>query len=121
MKTVIIIPARYASTRFPGKPTANILGKSLLERTWTIAKSVSSADLVVIATDDERIAEHATKFGAQVQLTDKRWRNGTERTLETIQLLELSPDVVVNLQGDAVLTPPTAIESLLTALETTRK
>src|ERR1700722_12646029 len=99
MKTVIVIPARYASTRFPGKPLANILGKSLLERTWDIAKAVSGVDLVVIATDDERIAEHATAFGAQVQLTGTNWHNGSERSLEALQLLNISPDVVVNLQG----------------------
>ncbi len=116
MNTVVVIPARYGSTRFPGKPLANILGKSLLERTWRIATAVAGVDLVIIATDDERIAEHATAFSAQVQLTNKNWRNGSERSLEALQLLNLSPDIVVNLQGDAVLTPPTIIESLLKVL-----
>ena len=121
MKVAIVIPARYASTRFPGKPMANILGKSLLERTWRIAKSVPSANLVVIATDDVRIVEHATAFGANVQMTGAQWRNGSERSLEALQLLNLTPEIVVNLQGDAVLTPPAVVESLLQAFLQTDK
>lgn len=115
MNTAIVIPARYASTRFPGKPLAIIEGKSLLERTWRIASAVKGIDAVVIATDDQRIADHATTFGAEVQLTSAHWRNGSERILEALQLLKLSPDIVINLQGDAVLTPPFVITKLLDA------
>lgn len=115
MRTVIVIPARHDSKRFPGKPLANILGTSLLERTWWIANNVNNVDIVMIATDDERIAEHANKFGAKVQMTDKKWRNGSERILEALQLSKQTPDIVINLQGDAVLTPPFVISALLEA------
>ncbi len=115
MSTIIVIPARYASTRFPGKPLAIIQGKSLLERTWRIARAAKGVDAVIIATDDQRIVEHATAFGAQVQLTSSHWRNGSERILEALQLLKLTPDIVINLQGDAVLTPPFVITKLLDA------
>jgi len=114
MRSAIVIPARYGSTRFPGKPMANILGKSLLERTWCIAKAVGGVEEVVIATDDERIAMHASAFGAKVQMTNNNWRNGSERSLEALQLMNIKPEIVVNLQGDAVLTPPSIIETLLT-------
>lgn len=88
----------------------------MLERTWRIAQAVKGIDMVVIATDDERIAEHATAFGAEVQLTSSHWTNGSERTLEAIKLLKLTPEVAINFQGDAVLTPPAVIEKLLHAL-----
>ena len=113
MHVAIVIPARYDSKRFPGKPLANILGKSLLERTWRIACDVEHVDSVIIATDDKRIAEHANAFGANVQMTNSKWRNGSERILEALQLQNSSPDIVINLQGDAVLTPPFVIDALL--------
>ena len=113
MHTAIVIPARYDSKRFPGKPLANISGKSLLERTWRIACDVDNVDTVLIATDDERVQKHATAFGAKVQLTDSKWRNGSERILEALNLQNIAPDIVINLQGDAVLTPPFVINALL--------
>ncbi len=115
MSAVIVIPARYDSKRFPGKPLANILGKSLLERTWRIACEVENVDSVIIATDDHRIIDHAIGFGANVQMTDSKWANGSERILQALQLQKLSPDIVVNLQGDAVLTPPFVVSALLKA------
>ncbi len=118
MKTVIVVPARYGSKRFPGKPLAVILGKSLLERTWHIAESVRGVDEVYIATDDERILEHATAFGAKVLMTPIECTNGTERVLAALQTTMLKPDIIINLQGDAVLTPPAVLESLIKELET---
>jgi 3-deoxy-manno-octulosonate cytidylyltransferase (CMP-KDO synthetase) len=115
MHAAIVIPARYGSTRFPGKPMAKISGKTLLERTWRVACDVDKVDAVIIATDDERIAAHATEFGAKVQMTSGKWRNGSERILEALQLLKLTPKIVVNLQGDAVLTPPFVISALIEA------
>jgi 3-deoxy-manno-octulosonate cytidylyltransferase (CMP-KDO synthetase) len=116
MSVVIVIPARYGSTRFPGKPLAPILGKSLLERTWSIARAVHGVDAVYVATDDERIARHATGFGAQVVMTAETCTNGTERCLSALQIRKEKPDIVINLQGDAVLTPPQVIEPLVRAL-----
>jgi len=116
MSVVIVIPARYGSTRFPGKPLAPILGKTMLERTWLIAKAVKGVDSVCIATDNERIAQHAVDFGAQVQMTPSTCENGTERCLCALSLMSESPDIVFNFQGDAVLTPPAVIERLISAL-----
>ena len=116
MEAVIVIPARYGSTRFPGKPLAMILGKSLLERTWRIAKAVGNVDEVYIATDDERIVAYATAFGAKTQITPSSCTNGTERILAALERMNLHPDIIVNLQGDAVLTPPHSIETLINTL-----
>jgi 3-deoxy-manno-octulosonate cytidylyltransferase (CMP-KDO synthetase) len=120
MEAVIVIPARYDSSRFPGKPLAMIAGKSLLERTWRIAKVVKDIDEVYIATDDERILEHAKKFGAKVQITPATCSNGSERTLEALRLLKIRPDIVINLQGDAPLTLPAIIDPLVALLKNDR-
>ncbi len=116
MNTVIVIPARYSSSRFPGKPLAVVAGKTMLERTWLIATAVGNADRVVVATDDERISRQAQGFGAQVVMTPATCENGTERVYEAIQQLAELPEIVINLQGDALLTPPWAIEVLIDAM-----
>src|SRR5262249_40646503 len=118
---VIVIPARYASSRFPGKPLAMILGKSLLERTWRIAKAVKGVEEVYIATEDERIVEHATSFGAKRQITSSTCTNGTEQILDPLKRLALKPEIIINLQGDAVLTPPHSIAALLDTLKKKRE
>ncbi|HVT63338.1 MAG TPA: 3-deoxy-manno-octulosonate cytidylyltransferase [Legionellaceae bacterium] len=112
-KAIIIIPARYGSSRLPGKPLAPIAGKSLLERTWSIAKAVQHIEGVYIATDDERIKAHAEQFGAQVIMTPVDIPNGTERVFHAAQSLGGTPDIILNLQGDAVLTPPWVIQALI--------
>lgn len=113
MSAIIVIPARYGSTRLPGKPLMMISGKSLLHRTWSIAKAVSHVDEVYIATDDERIKAHAEQFGAQVIMTPVDCGNGTERVFHAASTLATQPEIVLNLQGDAVLTPPWVIQALL--------
>lgn len=113
MKSVIVIPARFNSTRLPGKPLVLINGKSLIYRTWLIAKSVKNIDEVYITTDDHRIEEHALEFGAKVIMTLDNCENGTERIYKAIVNSNLSPEIIINLQGDAVLTPPWVIQSLL--------
>ena len=113
MSAVIIIPARYGSTRLPGKPLAKIAGKTLLQRMWSIAKSVQRVDGVYIATDDERIKTHAESFGAQVIMTAEDIPNGTERVFHAVNTLSPRPDIILNLQGDAVLTPPWVIQTLI--------
>lgn len=117
MKTVIIIPARKGSTRFPNKPMAPIRGKKLLHRTWLIAKAVQRIDDVYIATDDEEIREKAENFGAKVLMTRPECQNGTERVFDAIQQLQIKPDIAVNLQGDAVLTPPWVIQSVVDVMQ----
>lgn len=89
---------------------------SLVQRSWEAATAVKSADRVVVATDDERIREHAQGFGAEVVMTSTACRNGTERCAEAVDNLRLNPEIVVNLQGDAPLTPAWFIDDLVTAL-----
>lgn len=113
---VIVIPARWGSKRFPGKPLVPIAGVSLLERTWRIAAAVRGVAEVHIATDDPRIATHAAAFGASVLMTRPECANGTERVREAVAGLERRPGAVINLQGDAVLTPPWVIQALVDAL-----
>jgi 3-deoxy-manno-octulosonate cytidylyltransferase (CMP-KDO synthetase) len=119
MKTLIAIPARYASTRYPGKPLVSLKGpdgeKTLIRRSWEAATSVKGIDRVVVATDDARIADHATAFGAEVVMTSSDARNGTERCAEVAARLP-GYDVIVNLQGDAPLTPAWFVEDLVKGL-----
>jgi len=116
MKTIIVIPARYGSTRLPGKPLALIAGKSLLQRTWSIAMTVQHIEGVYIATDDERVKAHAEGFGAQVIMTPVDISNGTERAFHAASSLAWTPDIILNLQGDAVLTPPWVIQTLVDSM-----
>lgn len=123
MKTVILIPARYPSQRFPGKPLAMLTGatgkaRSLIHRSWEAAMAVEGVDGVHVLTDDDRIAEAARDFGASVLMTSEAPRNGTERCAEALPQLD-APDVIVNLQGDAPLTPPHYVEALISAMEDT--
>jgi len=118
----ILIPARHASTRYPGKPLAGLTGatgrtRSLIERTWEAARSVRGIDRVAVATDDDRIAETALGFGAEVVMTAPDCANGTERCAEAMAAMDPAPEIVVNLQGDAPLTPPWFVEALVEALD----
>lgn len=117
-KVTIIIPARYASTRYPGKPLVELKGsdgvsKSLIQRSWETAKAVSGIDQVFVATDDDRIKDHVEAFGGKVIMTSQACANGTERCADALQYLENEPDLIVNLQGDAPLTPPWFVEDLI--------
>lgn len=116
MKSIIVIPARYGSSRFPGKPLAAITGMTMLERTWRIARQ-SGADRVVIATDDSRIEEHAGTFGAEVVRTSHDCANGTERAYEAVSQLDDAASIILNLQGDAVLTPPWVLSDVISAMK----
>jgi 3-deoxy-manno-octulosonate cytidylyltransferase (CMP-KDO synthetase) len=121
LAALLVIPARHASTRFPGKPLVPLRGargeaRSLVERSWTAAMRVGGIDRVVVATDDERIAVAAEGFGAEVVMTPETCRNGTERCAAAAVALGSDHDIVVNLQGDAPLTPPWFVEALVAAL-----
>ncbi|WP_127901424.1 3-deoxy-manno-octulosonate cytidylyltransferase [Solirhodobacter olei] len=121
MSVLIAIPARYASTRYPGKPLVALKGpdgvsKTLIRRSWEAAMQVRGADRVVVATDDERIRAEAESFGAEVVMTSDTCRNGTERCAEAFDRLGGGFDIVVNLQGDAPLTPPWFVEELVAGL-----
>lgn len=121
MSVVIVIPARHASTRYPGKPLAELRGasgeaRSLIRRSWDAARAVPGIDRVIVATEDDRIRTHAEGFGAEVVMTSDRPRNGTERCAEVLDLLSETPEMIVNLQGDAPLTPAWFIEALVSGL-----
>ncbi|MFN3075756.1 MAG: 3-deoxy-manno-octulosonate cytidylyltransferase [Alphaproteobacteria bacterium] len=115
MDIAIVIPARYGSRRYPGKPMVQIRGRSLLERVWGIAKAVRGVSEVYVATEDERIKAFAEGFGAKAIMTSPECENGTERAREAIGKLAKRPDAVINLQGDAVLTPPWVVQALVDA------
>lgn len=122
MSVLIVIPARYASTRYPGKPLVELRGatgiaKSLIRRSWDAATKVQGVDRVVVATDDDRIKDAAEGFGAEVVMTSSSCRNGTERCADVIARLDETYDIVANLQGDAPLTPPWFVEKLVEGLE----
>lgn len=121
MSVLLVIPARYASTRYPGKPLVGLRGatghtQSLIERSWHAAMAVKGIGRVVVATDDDRIRAAAVAFGAEVVMTSDTCRNGTERCAEAHERLGGGYDVVVNLQGDAPLTPAWFIEGLVAGL-----
>lgn len=110
MKFLGIIPARYASTRFPGKPLADIGGKMMIQRVYEQVKTC--LDDVWVATDDERIATAVRGFGGQVVMTSDQHRSGTDRCLEAAQRIQGDFDVIINIQGDEPFIQPTQIEAL---------
>ena len=121
MKHVVIIPARIASTRFPGKPLAKLKGvdgvaRSLIEHTWNAGLTAQSADAVFVATDSDQIAQTVNDFGGKTLMTSAQCRNGTERCAEALAQLPSSVELVVNLQGDAPLTPGYFMDTLITSL-----
>lgn len=120
-KFAIIIPARFASARFPGKPLAMLSGvngqaKPLVQRTWECADAIEGHSGVWVATDDDRIADEVRGFGGQVVMTSIDCRNGTERCAEAVAKLGPVADIIVNLQGDAPLTPGFVVGGLIDAL-----
>lgn len=114
MSTVGVIPARWASTRFPGKPLATIAGVSLIERVYRRACAARRLDCVVVATDDPRIAEAARGFGAAVAMTGAHHPTGTDRIAEAVQ--GRGADVIVNIQGDEPLADPASLDRLVDLL-----
>jgi 3-deoxy-manno-octulosonate cytidylyltransferase (CMP-KDO synthetase) len=112
MDFVVVIPARYASTRLPGKPLLDIAGKPMVQHVWERAGQ-SKAEQVVVATDDERIVDVVRAFGGEVIMTRVDHPSGTDRLQEVVAHLGLkSGDVVVNVQGDEPLIPPAAINQV---------
>ena len=124
MSVLIVIPARYASTRYPAKPLAELKGasgqsRSLIQRAWKAAIAVNGVDRVVVATDDDRIKDAAEAFGAEVVMTPESCANGTERCAAAYDALGSDAEIVVNLQGDAPLTPHWFVEDLVSAMRAT--
>ncbi len=112
MSFIAVIPARYGAQRLPGKPLLDIAGKPMLQHTWERARA-SAAAAVYVATDDERIQQAAQGFGAEVIMTSPEHRSGTDRIQEVVTRLGLDNDqVVVNVQADEPMIPPTVIDQV---------
>lgn len=118
MRSIGIIPARYASSRFPGKPLADINGKPMIQRVYEQAKKATALHHVLVATDDERIAEVVSGFGGDVIMTSPDHPSGTDRCLEALQKQEFAFDVVVNIQGDEPFISPSQIDLILSCFHT---
>jgi len=112
MKILGIIPARYASTRFPGKPLVDIAGKSMIQRVYEQAKKCAQLSEVIVATDDDRIFEHVHNFGGKAVMTSSTHQSGTDRCAE---VAEKHPefDVIINIQGDEPYIEPEQISKLI--------
>jgi 3-deoxy-manno-octulosonate cytidylyltransferase (CMP-KDO synthetase) len=120
-RVLIVIPARYQSSRYPGKPLVDLRGatgvaKTLIRRSWDAAMTARHVDRVVVATDDDRIKDAVVGFGGEVVMTSSDCQNGTERCAEALDRLGGGYDIVVNLQGDAPLTPSWFVEDLVSGL-----
>lgn len=109
---IIIIPARFASTRFPGKPLVDITGKTMVQRVYEQALKSGIADKVVIATDHEQIFSHVIEFGGEVVMTSSEHKSGTDRCSEALNKLGGNYDVVINLQGDEPFIQPEQLQKL---------
>lgn len=118
MKIAIAIPARYGSTRFPGKPLTPIAGKTMLQRVYDIARKAAEKyddATIFITTEDKRIMDHAAQLGAACVLTPPSCPTGSDRVLSAIRQLDEWPNFIVNLQGDAPFTPPSIIQKIIDA------
>ena len=111
MKVVCIIPARFASTRFPGKPLALLGGKTVIQRVYEQVKTV--IDDVYVATDNQQIFNHVEEFGGKVVMTSPNHRSGTDRIEEAVSILNGDWDVIVNIQGDEPLLEPETIRAAI--------
>lgn len=113
MRSIGIIPARFASTRFPGKPLADINGKLMIQRVYEQALKASALHHVVVATDDERIRDAVISFGGDVAMTAPEHQSGTDRCLEALEQQEEEFEIVVNIQGDEPFISPEQINLIL--------
>ena len=120
MKTLGVIPARYASTRFPGKPLVDIRGKSMIQRVYEQAKKTTSIKRVIVATDDKRIFDHVRTFGGEVMMTSTEHRSGTDRCAEiAAQMTDF--EIVINIQGDEPFIQPQQIDLTVSPLLKNKK
>lgn len=116
MKVLGVIPSRYASSRFPGKPLIDLKGKSMIQRVYEGACSCEHFDKVIVATDDQRIFDHVTLFGGNVTMTDNTHTSGTDRCGEVAEK-EGTFDLIVNIQGDEPLVQASQLSDLINAFE----
>ena len=114
-RVIAVIPARYGSTRFPGKPLADIAGKPMIQWVYECAAACKTVDQVLVATDDERILERVAAFGGQAVMTSSEHTTGTDRIAEAVAGME--GDIILNLQGDEPLMPADVIDVLIERLQ----
>ena len=117
MKILGVIPARYASTRFPGKPLAIIGGKTMIQRVYEQSVKATMVDAVVVATDDERIAKEVERFGGKYVMTNHDHPSGTDRCAEALLMTPGNWDAVINIQGDEPFIAPEQIDLLASCFE----
>ncbi len=119
MKIIGLIPARYDSSRFPGKPLVEIDGKSIIQRVYEQCRKAKSLKKVVVATDDQRIFDHVTAFGGEVVMTDPSHPSGTDRCAEAFRMVagDSEFDYAINIQGDEPLIRPDLIDALSEMLD----
>jgi 3-deoxy-manno-octulosonate cytidylyltransferase (CMP-KDO synthetase) len=121
MNALIVIPARYASTRFPGKPLADIAGKSLIRRVIERAQTSTMTSAVWVATDDDRILEHVRSFGGRVVMTRRDHESGTDRIAEALHQIEQREgtgfDQIINVQGDEPLIDMSSVDRVIELLQ----
>lgn len=115
MKVAVIIPSRYASTRFPGKPLVMIQGKTMIRRVWEQASAARTPQIVCVATDDDRIEAEVHSFGGLCIRTGSHHLSGTDRCREAMAALPFRPDIVINVQGDEPFIHPEQIDLLTSA------
>ncbi|MEC9209805.1 MAG: 3-deoxy-manno-octulosonate cytidylyltransferase [Bacteroidota bacterium] len=113
MKVIGIIPARYASSRFPGKPLVDIFGKSMIQRVYEQCKKCNLLDDVIVATDDKRIYNHIVDFSGKVMMTSTTHQSGTDRCNEAIHNIQEQYDIVINIQGDEPFINPLQIDEIM--------
>jgi 3-deoxy-manno-octulosonate cytidylyltransferase (CMP-KDO synthetase) len=119
MKIATIIPARYQSSRFEGKPLASIHGKPMIQHVYERAARCGAVDITIVATDDQRIEKAVESFGGKVIMTNTVHQSGTDRLAEAARLLELKDeDIVINVQGDQPLIDPRSLDQVILPFET---
>lgn len=116
MKVIGVIPARYASTRFPAKPLVDIAGQSMIQRVYNQVKQAQKLDDVIVATDDQRIFDHVISFGGRVIMTDEKHQSGTDRCAEVLNKVD-GFDIAINIQGDEPFIEPEQIDLLISCFE----
>jgi len=117
MKILGVIPSRYASTRYPGKPLISIQGKSMVQRVYERAMQSGALSKVIVATDDERIANHVAQFGGHCVITKAEHPSGTDRCYEALMQMEENYDYLINIQGDEPFLAPQQIDELASACD----
>ena len=112
MRVIGIIPSRYESTRFPGKPLADILGKSMIQRVYEQCEKCTTLDDIIVATDNEKILNHIQEFGGKAMMTSTSHQSGTDRCNEVIHNITEEYDIAINIQGDEPFINPNQIDQI---------